>query len=56
MTEAIKDPIVLAAVSLENEGPSPLDFGPPGMNWNPLGRLTPEEIDPPPQCVLRIKR
>lgn len=56
MSEAKKDPIVLATVSLENEAPPALDFGPPSVNWNPLGRLTPEEMDPPPQCVLRIKR
>lgn len=58
MNEAMKDPMLLAAISLENEvPPTPtLDLGLPVMNWNPMARLTPEEMDPPPQCVLRIKR
>lgn len=58
MNEALKDPMLLAAISLENEVPTTttLDLGLPSMNWNPLARLTPEEMDPPPQCVLRIKR
>lgn len=58
MNEPMNPAIVLAAISLENEAPLPplVDYVPPSVNWNPMARLTPEEMDPPPQCVLRIKR
>ncbi|KAG8290109.1 hypothetical protein J6590_089943 [Homalodisca vitripennis] len=65
MAEETVNALVKAAVSLEDEVSSSLDvtfdYYPTAlpevsvMDWNPLAPAPHEDVQPPPQCMLRIK-